>query len=268
MKKISDEEYKKVLLDILKYIDNVCRKNNIKYSLIGGSLIGAIREKRILEWDDDVDIVIDSKDLIKLGKLINEKNDNYFFLYNEFDNNYPFTYAKVIDKRTLVKEPNGIDLDEYGAFVDVFANHNAPNNIFLRKLQHKIAYFKQSMINGYLHSEQFRQKEKGLKRIRTSIAKKISINKLLKSYNATITKYDKCQTDYKIRDFVKKNFQKSVLSSDLFDEYVDVKFEDMKAMSIKDYDKYLTMMFGDYMTPPNKKEQICHNIEAYWKEEK
>lgn len=59
MKEINnDDEMKKILLDILYYLDDICKKNNINYSLIGGSLIGAVRHNNIIPWDDDIDVIL------------------------------------------------------------------------------------------------------------------------------------------------------------------------------------------------------------------
>ena len=65
-KEITIDEQKKILIKILAYVDNICRKNNIKYSLIGGSLIGAIRHNGFIPWDDDIDIILMPKEYKKL----------------------------------------------------------------------------------------------------------------------------------------------------------------------------------------------------------
>ena len=66
MKKIELPEQKKLLVEMLKYITDICDKYNIKYSLIGGSLIGAIRHKGIIPWDDDIDIILMPEEYDKL----------------------------------------------------------------------------------------------------------------------------------------------------------------------------------------------------------
>ena len=66
MKKIELKEQKKIMIELLEYFDKVCRENNIKYSLIGGSLIGAIRHKGIIPWDDDIDVILSKNEYLKL----------------------------------------------------------------------------------------------------------------------------------------------------------------------------------------------------------
>ena len=267
MKKINSKEYKKIILDILKYIDKICRENNLHYTLIGGSLIGAIREKGIIPWDDDIDIVMSKEDYFIFEKeFIKGKNKQYNLLNNSIYENYPITYTKIIDVRTIAKEPNAIELDEYGAFVDVFVNHNAPNNKLIQKFHYYNILFWQKMINRYLLNDNYTKQENIIKRIVSWLAKKIGVKKLQKHYNKVITKYDKKTTNYRVKDLVGFGFSTDIVKVDMFNDYIDVDFEDMKAMAIKEYDKYLTRIFGDYMTPPSKENQICHNIEAYWKD--
>lgn len=267
MKKIDSPEYKEIIIDILKYIDDICRKNNLKYSLIGGSLIGAIREKGIIPWDDDIDIVMSKEDYDTFERIVLKKQHPYYKLLNNcVDNKYPITYAKMIDSRTIVKEPHAIDIDNYGAFVDIFVNHNAPNNKLLQRIQYFKIMFWQKLVGGYLLNDNYFNKEKGIKKVRTIISKKIGIKKILKHYTKNITKYDNKETNYRVKDLIGFGFNKDVLNSELFNDYIDVDFSGMKSMAIKEYDVFLTKLFGNYMQRPPKDKQICHNIEAYWKE--
>ena len=74
MKEITQTEQKEILLDMLKYIDEICRKNNIKYFLYGGTLIGAIRHKGFIPWDDDVDICVPYNEYRKLITILKQNN--------------------------------------------------------------------------------------------------------------------------------------------------------------------------------------------------
>ena len=106
MKKIEIDEQKKIMVEILEYFDKVCRENNINYSLIGGSLIGAIRHKGIIPWDDDIDVILTRENYLKIISLLEKENDNRFkILTQNTCNDYSFPFPKLIDKRTYVVEP-------------------------------------------------------------------------------------------------------------------------------------------------------------------
>ena len=77
MKKISIKEQQLLLIEMLDYITKICDKNNINYSLIGGSLIGAIRHKGMIPWDDDIDIILMPNEYEKLIDILKKKNDKY-----------------------------------------------------------------------------------------------------------------------------------------------------------------------------------------------
>ena len=108
------------MLDILKIVSEICDKNGIPYWLEGGTLLGAVRHKGFIPWDDDLDICVLRKDMHRLKKcLIKELPSDYEFLDRFTKWNYARLYAKVCDKKSNVVEPdrNGI---EYGVFIDIF----------------------------------------------------------------------------------------------------------------------------------------------------
>ena len=148
MNKIIDSNtQKKIMLDILIYIDNICRKNNIKYSLIGGSLIGAIRHKGFIPWDDDIDIILDYKNYKRLLNILRkDKNELYEIYIPGEKDNYPTHITKLINKKTIIREKGGYldDILDYGLFVDIFCYVNIPNNKFLQK----IFYYKLKILNN------------------------------------------------------------------------------------------------------------------------
>ena len=121
MQKLSLDEIKNSELLILDDIDRVCRKNNIKYSLAFGTLIGAVRHKGFIPWDDDIDIVMTRDNYDKfIHTYINEKNENYSILNHEFDKNYYHQFTKVVDNRTTINNDNLREIKNMGVWVDVF----------------------------------------------------------------------------------------------------------------------------------------------------
>ena len=80
MEKINIVEQKKIMVEILAYFDKVCRQNNINYSLIGGSLIGAIRHQGIIPWDDDIDVILSRDNYLKIIEILEKDDDARFKL--------------------------------------------------------------------------------------------------------------------------------------------------------------------------------------------
>ena len=91
------EKLHREILAIMDYVDNICKENGIKYYLVGGSLLGAIRHKGFIPWDDDLDIAMPRADLERFIKLFNKKyaNDNYHMNSKYTDISYQFGFARV-----------------------------------------------------------------------------------------------------------------------------------------------------------------------------
>lgn len=267
MKKISEKEYKEILYDILKEFDRFCRKNKIDYSLIGGSLIGAIREKAIIPWDDDVDVIMTPKNYNKFKKLYKDSED-YILRYNSKEYpKFPFPFMKLINAHTTAKEKAITDtIEEYGIYIDIFKYCNTYNDPKRQKMHHKIINFTRRMRmrpQGEIKGIKKRVRVTGKRIVRFFIGQK-------NVYRA----YDKLcsistQTDYMISNWpiypVKKEIQKR---KDIEAGYIDTNFGPITAMVFKNYDNILKTTFGDYMTPPPANKQTPkHSIEAYWKDE-
>jgi len=99
------EALKKVELDILSFIHDFCEKNDIKYSLCGGTLLGAVRHKGFIPWDDDIDIFMLRDQYEKFISLMENNDDDTFKLITyKNSKNYNLLFAKVVDKRTILIE--------------------------------------------------------------------------------------------------------------------------------------------------------------------
>ena len=112
--------YQLRLLEILKYFDSVCKANNIKYWLSGGTCLGAVRHDGFIPWDDDIDVAMFRDDFEKLVSVFKETDDFALQTYMN-DPHYICTYAKVRDKHSWIFESVHTSKYKYtGAFVDVF----------------------------------------------------------------------------------------------------------------------------------------------------
>ena len=130
MKKINIVEQKKIMVEILAYFDKVCRQNNINYSLIGGSLIGAIRHQGIIPWDDDIDVILSRDNYLKIIEILEKDDDARFkILTKNNTKDYFFSFPKLVDKRTYVVEHQNLEqISEYGIYIDIFSYNFMPNS--------------------------------------------------------------------------------------------------------------------------------------------
>lgn len=117
------------MLDILIEVDRICRKHNIRYWLSSGTLIGAVRHKGFIPWDDDLDIEMLLPDYKRLMKVLPEElPENLALQSQDTDPNYFFFYAKVRDRRSLLEETTGYDRTwrEKGIYIDIFPFYRQP----------------------------------------------------------------------------------------------------------------------------------------------
>ncbi|MBQ9684228.1 LicD family protein [Candidatus Saccharibacteria bacterium] len=267
-KEITLNEYKKRLINILLYLDRTCRDNDIKYSLFGGSMIGAVRNGGIIPWDDDIDIVFDQNNYKKLIHVLKNKENKHFKLLTpETEETYYYPYAKLVDLNTDVEEIGCKKINNYGVYIDLFCFHNAPRTKIGRSLHfYKIQYYK-ILFSGYAHKTiKNTYKYAKLKKIGKIYAEKIGIQKVIKKYNKLIQKYDKKQTKYMIIDWPVYGPSKDYQQSKNTKKYMKIIFENNSISIFKNYDAILRQTFDDYMKlPPIEQRVAKHNMKAYIK---
>ncbi|MBQ9684225.1 LicD family protein [Candidatus Saccharibacteria bacterium] len=264
MKKINKPEYNEVLVGILTYLDYICRKNNIKYTLVGGTLIGAIRHRGIIPWDDDIDIALMPDQYKKLIKALKQDDNKQFKLFNPEENSdYLYPFAKLIDTRTLLREKEIKQTSGYGIYVDIFQYHNAPKTKLVRILHYRHIQFYKMMIATCMLSCDSR---KSIKRtIRKIIAKILTTEGIKKKYIKINKKYDSKPTEYVLINWPAYGHAKDYMRAEWFKKYTNTLFENHNFMISSEYDKILRTTFDDYMKlPPKEKRKSNHNIEAYW----
>ena len=132
------QHLQKVILSIVKDIDDLCKKNNIEYYLFGGSAIGAVRHKGFIPWDDDLDIVMDHHNYDRFIRVCRNQLDAEKYFFQEGLVDWPALYSKVRLKGTLLEEAESYEDDDSkkGIFVDIFKLDNAPEFSLLRKWQY------------------------------------------------------------------------------------------------------------------------------------
>lgn len=263
MYKLDIEECKKITLDILIKIDKICRKNNFVYMICYGTLLGAIRHKGYIPWDDDIDIIMPREDYYKLGEYIIKHPElglNYIDVSNRKDTIY--YCAKICDKSTTVEESNFKHVEGYGLFVDVFPMDYLPEEERKRKRNRKKEMFWIRMIQ---HSSKISPgkgknlKESILRMLAFILSRGFNAGKMLEKMHCRYIESNLNATNYIGIPWDKDEFKPSWLN-----DQKDILFEGHEFLAPCEPEKVLETIYGDYMTLPPVNERKCkHGLNCY-----
>ena len=264
-KKLDIDEIKEVELGVMDYIHNICREKGINYSLAYGSLLGAVRHRGFIPWDDDLDIALKRDQYDQLYEAILEDNNSIYKVVSwENDSRYPYPFYRVYDSRT-VYENNYIQNDiELGICVDVFPFDDYKDvNKEITKLD---MYRRLSVYTLY----GIRNKEAGIKNIVRYLMLVAFRLTRVKTWNKKLNDCSKAPVNSEYIDYLMESKKYSTkLDAKALDEVVECRFEDRVYNIPKDYDHILTTIYGsDYMEIPPLEKRIQHDdFVAYIKKE-
>lgn len=274
MEKISFREAQLGAREILRFIDKICKQQGFSYFLMYGSLLGAIRDKGIIPWDDDIDVIMPRPDYDKFIRYC-EKNECELRPFKLFENSlnpkYPHPIARMSDMRYKVDFDNEKDYG-IGLFVDIYPLDGVGNN-----LQEAITLTRKSKRIASLCFLTSRKKfgvDNTASRFKMLIkfpayiwanllGNRYYINKSKRyctSHTYECSKYVACVAQ---PEGGKKNENKNVFEKVLF-EPMEAEFEGDMYRIPTGYDKILTMIYGDYMTPlPERERKLHHTYDTY-----
>lgn len=255
MRKIEIEELKELQMQILDYVDAFCREHNIKYTLSGGTLLGAIRHGGFIPWDDDIDIQMLRSEYIRFTELWNKYGHHsvYELVNVESGNNMGYPFGKIHNVETVTYIGR---FERTGVFIDVFPMDEVCNEHDFRNRRKTIKnlYKKRSMVFHVLRRfPSFRFLLKMYCRIAARI-NEVAQNK--EGYKTAVFAYE----------MTSGLLCKTLIPKQVFESYFDIPFENRTYMAVRDYDTYLACTFGNYMQlPPKEKQVSSHEFNAYWK---
>ena len=253
-------------LEILKELDKVCRKHNLRYYIVGGTLIGAVRHKGFIPWDDDIDVSMPRKDFNKLCKIAKDEfGDAYFLQTHKTDKNCYFHYAKLRKNGTYFGEDKFEHTKLHkGIFMDIFPLDYIPDN----KLLQKVIFRGFSCLTGFICSKEktgeFLYKNMSLPFIVTFRLIQCVLPKcLLLGMRTLLAKLSNGLSRKHLLASLAgfHGYPMEISPKDWWAEGCDLEFEGVKVMAPKEYHTLLTHMFGDYMQLPDEKDRINHNVD-------
>jgi len=271
---LSVKDIQGVLLRIMKYVHAFCVENGIKYSLDGGTLIGAIRHKGFIPWDDDIDIAIPRPYYDKFVKTFND-SDEYKLFTPERGNSY-INYARVCDvKSTIGDFKTPWTKEDVGVWIDVFPiDGEAEDEKVWKKEVHRLIQYRNLMFFSRLPHCKFKKKASVLENFNvfwkkvllfwlpTDLINKRSI-KLQSSHDFWTSSY--CGQMAFLNMWVKKRMPREWYDC----EYVLQPFEDADFYITSESDKVLKSLYGNYMElPPEENRVAGHSVlvHYYWKD--
>lgn len=265
MKTISIDEQKKISLSILNYVDELCKTNQIKYYIGYGTLLGAVRHKGFIPWDDDIDLIMFRKDYDRFVSIA-QNNLRYGCLSFE-DLTYHSPYTKIVDMTTRIKCEAKQDIPNLGVGIDIFPfDYFAEKDINVIYAMKKKLNVKEKMIRYSLYSS---YSEIGKFRLDKYLFYLIS---RLHSWEYWAKKYKKIIDKYKNPTKaswcgVYSSMNTSIIpvfESSIFDSECELEFEGKKYPAPGQYVNFLATVYGDYMQLPPEEKRIPHPADAYY----
>lgn len=253
MKEITLEERKKVQLQMLIEIDAFCRKHSIRYSLAYGTLIGAIRHKGFIPWDDDVDIMMPLPDMLRFKEIF--KSETMCYCDVDTDKKYQYAFSRIANTQTFNKE--GVIAKSYGICIDLYPVLGMPKTI-------------EEIDSFFIEAKKELARRMKFIKWKNRIVSHLPIsyipffNKAMRRYRDFLFQYPYNGTTFFFTNGGELEMR-NIHNFDLFEEIIEVPFERYKFLSIARYDEFLRRFYGDYMQlPPEEQRVPYHTRHYYW----
>ncbi len=242
------------ILEIMLFIDDLCRKNNITYCIMGGTALGAVRHGGFIPWDDDLDIFMTPSEYEKFKKCFQQLQSETYVLQEWKTTEKYLEYAKIRMNGTTFIEEHFKDRKDmhHGIYVDIMILHKVPKKRWIQKM----IYLQSKYVTLYALSQRnWRPKTKAQGYVLNLL--KILPNRLLaKICYRNIYRYDDMQQGYDWCYFITPaKFRSGIFAADFFDSVSDISFDGHMLMGPAKIKEYLAYRYGDYMKLPSKEQQ-------------
>ncbi|MGN0638565.1 MAG: phosphorylcholine transferase LicD [Huintestinicola sp.] len=248
------------MTEMMSCFHEFCQKNNLRYSLDGGSLIGAVRHKGFIPWDDDVDVVMPMPDYLRMLKLLPGNMPSKYELQSPHGGEKVVsTVTRLVSKNILTGQNHYPVKYICGMGIDIWAIAGFPESIkeqteYSAELEHLGEVWKERIVIPFNNSDEFQNE---------CVRFGEEMLELITAYD-----YDKCSFAgyaYIGRILHIRNKENRALPKTLYDELELMEFEGKSFSCIRNFDNYLTQMFGDYMQLPPPEKRVAENSDMIYR---
>lgn len=267
---ISLETSQKLVFDILKFYKNICDKNGLNYYIAYGTLIGAVRHKGFIPWDDDIDVFMPRKDYIKFVEIMKNLKGRYQLVSFEVNKKFTAPLPKIIDTDTiLIQQYDLYERVNLGLYIDIFIIDNAGDsyeeafNFYCESYFAYTEWFKSDLKLFLSNKSKVHSILGFIKRLPYKIK---GISHYLTKFNRIAERNYLKKTDYvAITNSGSSEVDKNIFLTSDFGEGVALEFENVLFRAPKNYKKLLSTEYGNYMElPPESKQVSHHSYKLYW----
>ena len=268
MKKLKNEEIRNIELNILITFDELCKSHGLKYYLSGGTLLGAIRHKGFIPWDDDIDVCMPRIDYMKFLNILDIGSGNLEVLSN-LKGNFIFPYTKIINKNTrIILELVHGNVDNH-LWIDVFPIDGLPDSIEeVSAIYRKCNFYRTILgLNDARLGKGTTEFRKFMKYFIKPFACIFGSKRCTDNIERIAAQYPYDESKYVgAITWGLYGIGERMLKTE-FEKAVEVEFEGYKFPTFSCWDSYLKGLYGDYMQLPPIEKRKTHNMVAYLIEE-
>ena len=241
-------------LGIFMEIKRLCELNSLRYYLLGGSVLGAVRHKGFIPWDDDMDVAMPRPDYERFASICATQLDEHFWWQSyRTEDHYPLVFGKLLRcGTTLLQQPTQHLPFRHSVNVDVFPLDGIPQSR-LTRLVHRNAL---KLCEMRLSSDIRRS---GLKRFPVALTRVIPRRLAIALFEILAPRFDYDSSRAVVNHGGAWGYDREAVPREWFGDGEELEFEGLAVRCPKEWDAYLTHVYGDYMTPPPEKERRSHH---------